>query len=189
LRAGVHTGYDRAMSDHDITADEALREDLARQRLDLAREREKLSRSTNELAVERTELARRRNAYAEIRTRLAAMRTHLANRRTFLAWTRTTVGLMGFGFVLEKLEVALAGGKGPGALEMGVLATGCFALGALLMVLAWIRFMRVRRAVAEGHGGPGGAGEPFPWAEALVFLAVLAVAVFCFVATRAYIPL
>ena len=166
--------------------DPTIREEMARERLDLAKEREKLSRSTQELAVERTTLARERNAYAENRTRLAAMRTHLANRRTFLAWTRTTVGLMGFGFVLEKLEVALAGGKGPGALEMGVLATACFALGALLMLLAWWRFMHVRRDVA---GRVEHVPEGVPWAETLLFVAVLAVAVFFFIATRAYIPL
>jgi putative membrane protein len=30
---------------------------------------------------------------------------HLANERTFLAWIRTSVGLMGFGFVVVKFSI------------------------------------------------------------------------------------
>lgn len=32
-------------------------------------------------------------------------REHLANERTFLAWIRTSVGLMGFGFVIVKFTL------------------------------------------------------------------------------------
>ena len=32
---------------------------------------------------------------------------HLANERTFLAWIRTSVGLMGFGFVVVKFSIFL----------------------------------------------------------------------------------
>jgi putative membrane protein len=30
---------------------------------------------------------------------------HLANERTFLAWIRTSIGIMAFGFVVEKFEI------------------------------------------------------------------------------------
>ncbi|KAA0129612.1 DUF202 domain-containing protein [Chryseobacterium sp. SN22] len=32
---------------------------------------------------------------------------HLANERTFLAWLRTSVALMGFGFILVKFSLFL----------------------------------------------------------------------------------
>ncbi|MFO7852586.1 MAG: YidH family protein [Bacteroidota bacterium] len=34
-------------------------------------------------------------------------REHLANERTFLAWIRTSIGLMGFGFVIVKFTLFL----------------------------------------------------------------------------------
>lgn len=35
-------------------------------------------------------------------------REHLANERTFLAWIRTSIGLMGFGFVIVKFTLFLS---------------------------------------------------------------------------------
>lgn len=35
----------------------------------------------------------------------ARTRDHLANERTFLAWIRTSIGVMAFGFVIEKFAV------------------------------------------------------------------------------------
>jgi len=34
--------------------------------------------------------------------RVQNRRVHLANERTFLAWIRTSIGIMAFGFVVEK---------------------------------------------------------------------------------------
>ena len=34
-------------------------------------------------------------------------RDHLANKRTFLAWVRTSIALMGFGFVIAKFQIFL----------------------------------------------------------------------------------
>lgn len=33
------------------------------------------------------------------------VREHLANERTFLAWVRTSIGIMAFGFVIEKFSL------------------------------------------------------------------------------------
>ena len=38
---------------------------------------------------------------AKIRSR----RVHMANERTFLAWIRTSIGIMAFGFVVEKFSL------------------------------------------------------------------------------------
>ncbi|MDT7872553.1 MAG: DUF202 domain-containing protein [Sulfolobaceae archaeon] len=34
-------------------------------------------------------------------------RDHLASKRTFLAWVRTSIALMGFGFVIAKFQIFL----------------------------------------------------------------------------------
>jgi uncharacterized membrane protein YidH (DUF202 family) len=37
--------------------------------------------------------------------RVRNRRVHMANERTFLAWIRTSVAVMAFGFVVEKLSL------------------------------------------------------------------------------------
>lgn len=73
---------------------------------------------------------------------------HLANERTFLAWIRTSIALMGFGFVVVKfslfikqLTIALSGktilpGKGFSE-SIGV---ALVAIGALLALLSYLRY-------------------------------------------------
>ncbi|MEX8547155.1 MAG: YidH family protein [Mucilaginibacter sp.] len=73
---------------------------------------------------------------------------HLANERTFLAWIRTSIALMGFGFVVVKfslfikqLSVVLAGkvilpGKG---FSEGI-GIALVAMGALLALLSYVRY-------------------------------------------------
>jgi uncharacterized membrane protein YidH (DUF202 family) len=38
-------------------------------------------------------------------SRVKNRRVHMANERTFLAWIRTSIGIMAFGFVIEKFMV------------------------------------------------------------------------------------
>lgn len=77
-----------------------------------------------------------------------------ANERTMLAWVRTSVTLMGFGFVVARLT--LSGGPGgvvePGEASRGGLAIGLglVALGVLCNFVAARRFLDVRRALVEG---------------------------------------
>lgn len=73
---------------------------------------------------------------------------HLANERTFLAWIRTSVALMGFGFVVVKfslfikqLSIVMAGkvilpNKG----FSGGIGIALVAIGALLAILSYIRY-------------------------------------------------
>ena len=37
--------------------------------------------------------------------RIFNRRVHMANERTFLAWIRTSIGIMAFGFVVEKFAL------------------------------------------------------------------------------------
>lgn len=106
---------------------------------------------------------------------------HLANERTFLAWIRTSIGIMAFGFVVEKFNLFLKQitqilGKiaVPTALPahpqiQGVSATfGIFlvGLGALIGLCAFFRFKKVEREIEEGR---------FVTSSMLAFLLTLAI--------------
>ena len=79
-------------------------------------------------------------------------REHLANERTFLSWIRTSIALMGFGFVIVKFtlflkEISLlvdANGmpsKGYSAM-IGVIMV---ALGVILSILAFLQYKKHER--------------------------------------------
>lgn len=40
-------------------------------------------------------------------SKIGDRRVHMANERTFLAWIRTSIGIMAFGFVVEKFAIFL----------------------------------------------------------------------------------
>lgn len=97
--------------------------------------------------------------------RVRNRRIHMANERTFLAWIRTSIGIMAFGFVVEKFalfikQVSYFLGKtsdykstigqahaGPGYSSIfGIFLVG---LGALMGVLAFIRYKNVEKQIDE----------------------------------------
>jgi len=76
-------------------------------------------------------------------------REHLANERTFLAWIRTSIALMGFGFVIVKFTLFLKeisilldtkglSSKGFSAI-IGVIMV---ALGVVIAVLAFLQYKK-----------------------------------------------
>lgn len=84
-------------------------------------------------------------------------RVHMANERTFLAWIRTSIGIMAFGFVVEKFglflkqmayffrtEVSIPS-KGYSSI-FGIFLVG---LGALMGLLAFIRYKKIERQIDE----------------------------------------
>jgi uncharacterized membrane protein YidH (DUF202 family) len=86
-------------------------------------------------------------------------RVHMANERTFLAWIRTSIGIMAFGFVVErfalfmkqltfflgKTEVPSHLQTGHGySLIFGILLVG---IGAFIAVLAFIRFKKIQKEI------------------------------------------
>lgn len=92
-------------------------------------------------------------------------RVHMANERTYLAWVRTSIGIMAFGFVVERFALFLkqiryflekagpaAGGLpappmgySPGYSSfLGVLLVG---LGAIMGVLAFIRYKKIEKQI------------------------------------------
>jgi len=84
---------------------------------------------------------------------------HLANERTFLAWIRTSLAIIGLGFVMAKFSVwlrqFLAADRPniplprPGlSLPAGLALMG---FGALVAVLALVRYRTVERGIARGE--------------------------------------
>jgi len=89
--------------------------------------------------------------------RIRNRRVHMANERTFLAWIRTSIGIMAFGFVVEKFALFLKQisyflGKEVVPPPRGYSSFfGIFlvALGALMGVLAFIRYKRLRNRLMK----------------------------------------
>lgn len=89
-------------------------------------------------------------------------RDHLANERTFLAWIRTSIGIMAFGFVVEKFTIFLRqianylGDKVPQhALFANVhgysIIFGIFlvAFGTLISALAYFKYKSIEKQIDE----------------------------------------
>ena len=84
---------------------------------------------------------------------------HMANERTFLAWIRTSIGIMAFGFVVEKFALfmkQMASILGKSTIEktvppsneysalIGIFLVG---MGALLVLFSFVRYKKVERQI------------------------------------------
>lgn len=85
-------------------------------------------------------------------------RVHMANERTFLAWIRTSIGIMAFGFVVEKFALFLKHvscllGKEitphPSKGYSSFLGISLILLGALMGLLAFIRYKKVEKQIDQ----------------------------------------
>ncbi len=95
-------------------------------------------------------------------------RVHMANERTFLAWIRTSIGIMAFGFVVERFAIflkqvsfligkeGLVEGRIPVASQGYSAVLGIFlvALGALMGLLAFVRYKKVEKQIDEDTYSP-----------------------------------
>lgn len=78
---------------------------------------------------------------------------HLANERTFLAWVRTSIALMGFGFVVVKfsifvrqLSLVVTGHPIiPARGFSGVIGMAMVAIGALTALTGYLRYQRIEK--------------------------------------------
>lgn len=78
---------------------------------------------------------------------------HLANERTFLAWIRTSIALMGFGFVVVKfslfvrqLSLAVTGhAMIPARGFSGIIGMCLVGIGALTALIGYLRYQRIEK--------------------------------------------
>lgn len=83
---------------------------------------------------------------------------HLANERTLLAWTRTSIGIMAFGFVVVKFslfvkQLSLALGKEymlPSRGYSAIAGVSLVAVGAVTTVLSYIRYRKTEKQLRQG---------------------------------------
>ena len=113
-------------------------------------------------------------------------RVHMANERTFLAWIRTSVGIMAFGFVVEKfalfikqLSYFLSRSGFPSSQPLpsargysSILGIFIVGLGAVMGLLAFIRYKKVERQIDED------TYQPSLILDILLTISILAVGLF-----------
>ena len=111
-------------------------------------------------------------------------RAHMANERTFLAWIRTSIGIMAFGFVLERFalfikqmtyvlrESSVANALPPSSGSTSIAGIFLVGLGALMCVLALIRYKKVERQIDDD------TYQPSPVLNILLTLSVVSVGIF-----------
>lgn len=109
---------------------------------------------------------------------------HLANERTYLAWIRTSIGIMAFGFVVERfalfmkqmsvilgtttLETPASPASGY-SVVVGIFLVG---LGILLALLSFLRYKKVEKQINSD------TFQPSSLLDLLLTLAILAVGIF-----------
>ena len=88
--------------------------------------------------------------------RVKNRRVHMANERTFLAWIRTCIGIMAFGFVIEKFIIPLDYGNTAGRhclfdehQYLPFLGIFLVSLGAAAGLLATYRFRKTEKQIME----------------------------------------
>lgn len=107
---------------------------------------------------------------------------HLANERTFLAWIRTSIGLMAFGFVIErfglfiqKLEI-LTGEPSPERFlslhgSSSIFGLSLVVFGMLICLFSFISYRKVRKQIEDN------IYQPFNFLSVAITLFVVTVAI------------
>jgi uncharacterized membrane protein YidH (DUF202 family) len=93
-------------------------------------------------------------------------RDHMANERTFLAWVRTSIGIMAFGFVVEKFALFIkrlpyfmdktynSSVTPPSLGYSTIFGMVLVAMGALIGLLAFVRYKKVEREIIDNTYRP-----------------------------------
>ena len=100
---------------------------------------------------------------------------YLANERTFLAWIRTSIALMGFGFVIVKFAVFLQQAAFltnqqlllPENRSSAVTGVVMVVLGALMAALAYVRYRNIEKQLRHNNYFPS------KWLSVLVTAAIV----------------
>ncbi len=95
-------------------------------------------------------------------THKGSVSDHLANERTFLAWVRTSIALMGFGFVVVKfslfvrqLSIAVTGHSfTPVTGFSGVIGFCLVGIGAVAALIGYLRYRQVEKHLLKADFRP-----------------------------------
>ncbi|MHB9073335.1 MAG: YidH family protein [Desulfobaccales bacterium] len=117
--------------------------------------------------------------------KLGNLQVHMANERTFLAWVRTSIGIMAFGFVVEKFALFIDKlsyflGKGqipkvPLHSSLGyssIFGIMLVAMGALMGALSFVRYKKVEREIDDD------TYQPSLLLDIMVTMGMLAIGIF-----------
>ncbi|KAG6558617.1 MULTISPECIES: DUF202 domain-containing protein [Candidatus Rhabdochlamydia] len=109
---------------------------------------------------------------------------HLANERTFLAWIRTNLGLMAFGFVVEKFsffmqqitpflgQSGLPESRLPHSMYSSIFGISLVSFGTILCIFAFFKFKKTERQINRD------IYQSLTWLDALLALFVFFIGVF-----------
>src|SRR5690242_14106289 len=82
---------------------------------------------------------------------------HLANERTFLAWIRTNLGIMAFGFVIERFSLfsrqiaSFLGDSDASSQNYSSLpGLALIGIGSILCVFAFLKFKKTEKQIDSG---------------------------------------
>ncbi|MDY0343560.1 MAG: DUF202 domain-containing protein [Lentimicrobium sp.] len=88
-------------------------------------------------------------------------REHLANERTFLAWIRTSIALMGFGFVivkftlfLKQLSLLIEGSTLPSQGYSALVGVIMVAVGVVVALFAFIQYKINNKHLQDNYFAP-----------------------------------
>lgn len=112
---------------------------------------------------------------------------HLSNERTFLSWIRTSIGIMAFGFVVERFalfikqlslllgESHLINSSYPAPVFQGysaILGICLVAFGALISALAFVHYYKIEKEIEND------AYAPSKLLNAILSLGVVVIGIF-----------
>jgi putative membrane protein len=104
---------------------------------------------------------------------------YFAAERTLMSWIRSALGLMALGFVMDRFSLVLremllqAGGKAPYGTFPAWAGAAVVLLGALMALVAIVRYWRFERRYDRGNDDAGHGLRP-----AILFTAIIAAAGF-----------
>lgn len=85
-------------------------------------------------------------------------REHMANERTFLAWIRTSIALMGFGFVivkftlfLKQLSLLLETRDVPSHGYSSIIGVVMVAIGVMIAVFAFLQYKKNEKWIKSNY--------------------------------------
>ena len=97
-------------------------------------------------------------ANLEEKNSIERSREHLANERTFLAWIRTSIALMGFGFVivkfslfLKQLSLLLETRGLPSKGYSSIVGVVMVAIGVIIAILAFLQYKKNEKQLKNNY--------------------------------------